>query len=103
MYKRKQVNKDSEEYIDKWKLQGILDKYAKFLPVPIKFGTKTESEEDGVDDKGEKKWKSVEIDNIINTTAPIWTNSPSDLTDEDYLKFYKELYPMSEDPLFLIH
>ena len=97
------VNKDSEEFVDKWKLQGILDKYAKFLPVPIKFGTKTESEEDGVDDKGEKKWKSVEIDNIINTTAPIWTRSPSDLTDEDYLKFYKELYPMSEDPLFWIH
>ncbi len=97
------INKDSEEFLDKWKLQGILDKYAKFLPVPIKFGTKTESVEDGVDDKGEKKWKSVEVDNIINTTAPIWTKSPSDLTDEDYLKFYKELYPMSEDPLFWIH
>ncbi|TXE14411.1 molecular chaperone HtpG [Algoriphagus aquimarinus] len=97
------VNSDSEEFLDKWKLQGILDKYAKFLPVPIKFGTKTESVEDGVDDKGEKKWKSVEVDNFINTTAPIWTKSPSDLTDEDYLKFYKELYPMSEDPLFWIH
>ncbi|MBB6326872.1 molecular chaperone HtpG [Algoriphagus iocasae] len=97
------INKDSEEFLDKWKLQGILDKYAKFLPVPIKFGTKTESVEDGVDDKGEKKWKSVEVDNIINTTAPIWTKSPSDLTDEDYLKFYKDLYPMSEDPLFWIH
>lgn len=97
------INKDSEEFLDKWKLQGILDKYAKFLPVPIKFGTKSESVEDGVDDKGEKKWKSVEVDNIINTTAPIWTKSPSDLTDEDYLKFYKELYPMSEDPLFWIH
>jgi len=97
------INKDSEEFLDKWKLQGILDKYAKFLPVPIKFGTKTESVEDGVDEKGEKKWKSVEVDNIINTTTPIWTKSPSDLTDEDYLKFYKELYPMSEDPLFWIH
>ncbi|WP_192347181.1 molecular chaperone HtpG [Algoriphagus sp. Y33] len=97
------INKDSEEFLDKWKLQGILDKYAKFLPVPIKFGTKTESVEDGVDDKGEKKWKSIEVDNFINTTAPIWTKSPSDLTDEDYLKFYKELYPMSEDPLFWIH
>lgn len=97
------INKDSEEFLDKWKLQGILDKYAKFLPVPIKFGTKTESIEDGVDDKGEKKWKSVEVDNFINTTTPIWTKSPSDLTDEDYLKFYKELYPMSEDPLFWIH
>jgi molecular chaperone HtpG len=97
------INKDSEEFLDKWKLQGILDKYAKFLPIPIKFGTKTESVEDGVDEEGKKKWKSVEVDNIINTTAPIWTKSPSDLTDEDYLKFYKELYPMSEDPLFWIH
>lgn len=97
------INEDSEEFLDKWKLQGILDKYAKFLPVPIKFGTKTESVEDGVDDKGEKKWKSVEVDNIINNSSPIWTKSPSDLKDEDYLAFYKELYPMSEDPLFWIH
>ncbi|ERM80766.1 heat shock protein Hsp90 [Rhodonellum psychrophilum GCM71 = DSM 17998] len=97
------INKDSEEFLDKWKLQGILDKYCKFLPVPIKFGTKTESVEDGVDDKGEKKWTSVEVDNIINTTAPIWTKSPSDLKDEDYLSFYKQLYPMGEDPLFWIH
>lgn len=97
------INKDSEEFLDKWKLQGILDKYCKFLPVPIKFGTKSESVEDGVDEKGDKKWKSVEVANIINTTAPIWTKSPSDLSDEDYLKFYKELYPMSEDPLFWIH
>lgn len=97
------VNEDSEEFLDKWKLQGILDKYCKFLPVPIKFGTKTESVEDGVDDKGEKKWKSVEVDNILNTTAPIWTKSPSDLQDEDYLAFYKSLYPMGEDPLFWIH
>jgi molecular chaperone HtpG len=97
------VNEDSEEFLDKWKLQGILDKYCKFLPVPIKFGTKSESVEDGVDDKGEKKWKSVEVDNILNTTAPIWTKSPSDLQDEDYLAFYKSLYPMGEDPLFWIH
>ena len=97
------VNEDSVEFLDKWKLQGILDKYCKFLPIPIKFGTKTESVEDGVDDKGEKKWKSVEVDNILNTTAPIWTKSPSDLQDEDYLAFYKSLYPMSEDPLFWIH
>lgn len=97
------INEDSEEFLDKWKLQGILDKYAKFLPVPIKFGTKSESVEDGVDDKGEKKWKSVEVDNIINTTAPLWTKSPSDLKDEDYLAFYKSLYPMGEDPLFWIH
>ena len=97
------INQDSEEFLDKWKLQGILDKYCKFLPVPIKFGTKNESVEDGVDEKGDKKWKSIEVDNFVNTTAPIWTKSPSDLADEDYLKFYKELYPMSEDPLFWIH
>ncbi|AMQ55004.1 molecular chaperone HtpG [Algoriphagus sanaruensis] len=97
------INEDSEEFLDKWKLQGILDKYCKFLPVPIKFGTKSESVEDGVDDKGDKKWKSLEVDNIINTTSPIWTKSPSDLKDEDYLAFYKSLYPMSEDPLFWIH
>ena len=97
------VNEDSIEFLDKWKLQGILDKYCKFLPIPIKFGTKSESVEDGVDDKGEKKWKSVEVDNIVNTTAPIWTKSPSDLQDEDYLAFYKSLYPMGEDPLFWIH
>ncbi len=97
------VNEDSIEFLDKWKLQGILDKYCKFLPIPIKFGTKSESVEDGVDDKGEKKWKSLEVDNIVNTTAPIWTKSPSDLQDEDYLAFYKSLYPMGEDPLFWIH
>jgi molecular chaperone HtpG len=97
------INADSEEFLDKWKLQGILDKYCKFLPVPIKFGTKSESVEDGVDDKGEKKWKSVDVDNIINTTTPIWTKSPNDLKDEDYLAFYKQLYPMGEDPLFWIH
>ncbi|MEX2513585.1 MAG: molecular chaperone HtpG [Cyclobacteriaceae bacterium] len=97
------INSESEEFLDKWKLQEILDKYAKFLPVPIKFETKTESVEDGVDEKGEKKWKSVEVDNIINDTTPIWTLPPNELKDEDYLKFYKELYPMSEDPLFWIH
>jgi len=97
------INDESEEFLDKWKLQGILDKYCKFLPVPIKFGTKTDSVEDGKDEEGKTKYKSVETDNIINTTTPIWTKSPSELTDEDYLSFYKELYPMSEDPLFWIH
>src|ERR1700743_3351639 len=97
------VNKESEEFLSKHRLQEILDKYCRFLPVPIKFGTKTESVEDGVDEEGKTKWKSVEVDNIINDTNPIWTKSPSDLKDEDYLAFYKELYPFSEDPLFWIH
>ncbi|TFF39692.1 molecular chaperone HtpG [Mucilaginibacter psychrotolerans] len=97
------INAESEEFLDKHKLQGILDKYAKFLPVPIKFGTTTQEEEDGEDEEGKPKYKSVEMDNIINDTTPIWTKSPSELKDEDYLKFYKELYPYSEDPLFWIH
>ncbi|RDC55012.1 molecular chaperone HtpG [Pedobacter chinensis] len=97
------INKDSEEFLEKSKLQEILDKYAKFLPVPIKFGTKTESEEDGEDEEGKKKYKDIEVDNIINTTNPIWTKAPADLSDEDYLSFYRELYPFSEEPLFWIH
>jgi molecular chaperone HtpG len=97
------VNADSEEFLDKYKLQGILDKYCMFLPIPIKFGTKTEYAEDGMDEEGKEKHKDVEVDNIINNTHPIWTKSPADLNDEDYLKFYRELYPMSEEPLFWIH
>ena len=97
------INSENEEFLNKWKLQEILDKYAKFLPVPVQFGTKTEHEEDGVDEKGEKKWKDTEVPNIINDTTPIWTKQPSELSDEDYLKFYRELYPMSEEPLFWIH
>ncbi|MGX5689606.1 molecular chaperone HtpG [Arcticibacter tournemirensis] len=97
------INKDSEEFLSKYKLQEILDKYCRFLPVPIKFGTKTESEADGEDEEGKPKYKSVEVDNIINNTQPIWTKSPTELKDEDYLSFYKELYPFSEDPLFWIH
>ncbi len=97
------VNKDAEEFLSKYKLQEILDKYCKFLPVPIKFGTHTQEEEDGVDEEGKTKYKSVEVDNIINDTNPIWTKAPSELKDEDYLNFYKQLYPFSEDPLFWIH
>lgn len=97
------INKDSEEFLSKFKIQEILDKYCRFLPIPIKFGTKTESIPDGEDSEGKTKYKSVEVDNIINNTNPIWTKTPNDLKDEDYLAFYKELYPFSEDPLFWIH
>ncbi|MBE9583747.1 molecular chaperone HtpG [Mucilaginibacter sp. JRF] len=97
------INSESEEFLDKHKLQQILDKYCKFLPVPIKFGTNEQEEEDGVDEEGKPKYKTIEVDNIINDTNPIWTKSPNELKDEDYLKFYKELYPFSEDPLFWIH
>jgi molecular chaperone HtpG len=97
------INADSDEFLDEFRLKGILEKYCKFLPVSIKFGTKKESVEDGVDAEGKPKFNSVEVDNIINNTNPIWTKSPNDLKDEDYLSFYKELYPFSEDPLFWIH
>ncbi len=97
------INKDSEEFLDEWRLKGILEKYCKFLPVEIKFGTKEESEEDGVDTEGKPKYKTVTKDRIINNPSPLWAKAPSDLKDEDYLKFYKELYPFSEDPLFWIH
>ncbi|MFY0593747.1 molecular chaperone HtpG [Roseivirga sp.] len=97
------INEDSEEFLEESRIQNVLDKYAKFLPVEVQFGQKDESVEDGEDKEGKKKWKTVKVDNIINNTAPIWTKSPSELTDEDYLSFYKELYPMTEDPLFWIH
>jgi len=97
------INKESEEFLNKQRLEGILDKYCKFLPVPIKFGTRAEQEPDGEDADGKPKYKSVEVNNIINDTHPIWTKAPSELKDEDYLNFYKELYPFSEAPLFWIH
>lgn len=74
------IAEDSVEFLDKWRLKGILDKYCKFLPIEIEF--------DGA---------------ILNKTQPLWTRQPSELKDEDYLEFYKELYPTSEDPLFWIH
>ncbi len=97
------INSDSEEFLDEFRLKGILEKYCKFLPVEIKFGTKEESVEDGVDKDNKPKYKTVTVDRIINNTSPIWAKAPSELKDEDYLAFYKELYPFSEDPLFWIH
>ncbi|MGJ1497911.1 molecular chaperone HtpG [Sphingobacterium spiritivorum] len=98
------VNDESAEFLNKARLQEILDKYCRFLPVPIRFGTKTSSEADGEDEEGKPKYKSVEVDNIINNTHPAWTKAPSELKDEDYLAFYRELYPYSMDePLFWIH
>ncbi|HAU53386.1 MULTISPECIES: molecular chaperone HtpG [Sphingobacterium] len=98
------INEESTEFLSQARLQDILDKYAKFLPVSIRFGTKTNSEQDGEDEEGKPKYKSVEVDNIINNTNPAWTKSPSELKDEDYLAFYRELYPYSMDePLFWIH
>jgi molecular chaperone HtpG len=97
------INADGEEFLEKFRLEEILNKYCKFLPVPIKFGTRTERDEDGEDEEGKPKYTEFEVDNIINNTNPIWTKAPADLTDADYLDFYRELYPMAEDPLFWIH
>lgn len=98
------INEESTEFLSKSRLTEILNKYARFLPVPVRFGTRTESEPDGEDEEGKPKYKSVEVDNIINNTNPAWTKAPSELKDEDYLAFYRELYPYSMDePLFWIH
>lgn len=85
---------DSTEFLEDHKIQELLNKYNKFMPVPIKFGTKTEKEGDN----------EIEVDAIINNPNPAWTKKPSDLSDEDYKIFYRELYPMQfDDPLFHIH
>ncbi len=95
------ISKDCEEYLDKSRIQSLLDKYCKFLPVAIRFGTRTETTYEG---EGEaEKPVSTEVDNIINNPAPAWKKQPSELTDEDYLQFYQELYPFSAKPLFWIH
>lgn len=97
------IAEDSEEFLNQARLETILQKYSKFLPIPIRFGQKDQSVEDGEDEEGKKKYKTVKKDNIINDTAPLWTKSPNDLKDEDYLDFYRTLYPFSEEPLFWIH
>jgi molecular chaperone HtpG len=92
------INKDNEDFLEDYRVQQILDKYCKFLPIPVIFGEKEVTEKE---DKG--KEKKIKKENVINNTHPLWTKSPNDLKDEDYLEFYKELYPFSEDPLFWIH
>jgi molecular chaperone HtpG len=98
---------DSAEFSEKSRLEGILNKYCRFMPVEIVFGTKTEYIDDPSgekDDKGNAKRVETTVDNIINSTTPLWTKKPADLQQEDYDKFYRELYPYSfEDPLFHIH
>lgn len=85
---------DSTEFLENHKIQELLAKYNKFMPIPIKFGTKTEKEGD----------LEIEVDAIINNPNPAWTKKPTELTDENYKDFYRELYPMQfEDPLFHIH
>ncbi|MEY3084829.1 MAG: hypothetical protein RL037_1009, partial [Bacteroidota bacterium] len=101
------ISKESKEFSEKQRVQGVLNKYCKFLPIPVFFGTKTEyidSPEEEKDDKGNLKRVAVEVPNQINNTQPAWTKAPADLQIEDYDGFYRELYPMTFDkPMFHIH
>jgi molecular chaperone HtpG len=101
------IDDDSKEFLEDHRISEILNKYCKFLPVEVKFGTKTIFVDDPKgqkDDKGNIKQIEKEVDNIINNTTPMWTKSPQELKDEDYTSFYKELYPMEfNQPIFNIH
>ena len=89
------ISDDCAEFLEKNKIQELLTKYCRFLPIAIAFGKKTEWKDGKQVDTNE--------DNIVNDTTPLWTKTPSTLKDEDYKKFYRELYPMSDEPLFWIH
>ena len=104
------IGEDSKQYLEEDEIEALLLKYCRFLPYPIRFGTKTETEYkefEGEVAEGEEKPEpeqiETEVDNIINNTDPLWKKSPNDLTDEDYKAFYRELYPMGEPPMFWIH
>ena len=98
------IDKDSKEFLEEPKISELLVKYNKFMPIPIKFGTKEETLPLENDAKEGEKPKTITVDNIINNTNPAWTKQPKDLKDEDYKGFYRELYPMQfEEPLFNIH
>ena len=91
------IDDDCKEYLDKAKIEGLLQKYCKFLAVPVAFGKKQEWS------KEQSKMVDTEEDNIINNVEPLWTKTPSTLKDEDYKSFYRTLYPMQDEPLFWIH
>lgn len=89
------IDDDCKEFLEKGKIQELLTKYCRFLPIPVAFGKKTEWK-DG-------KQVDTDEDNIVNDTTPLWTRKPAELKEEDYKKFYRDLYPMSDEPLFWIH
>ncbi len=95
------ISEDSKEYLEDGRIEGLLNKYCKFLPVEIKFGTKTETTYEGEGD--DKETIETEVDNIINNTKPAWKKSPRSIKEEEYKAFYRELYPYSQPPLFWIH
>ncbi len=91
------IDDDCKEFLDKQKIESLLNKYCKFMPVPLAFGKKQEWSKD------ESKMVDTAEDNIINNVEPLWTKTPSTLKDEDYKSFYRTLYPMQDEPLFWIH
>jgi molecular chaperone HtpG len=95
------IGESGEEFLDSHRIEGLLKKYCRFLPVPIRFGTRKETiwEGEGEDEKS----REVEVDNIVNNPNPLWKKQPTDLSDQDYLAFYEELYPFSTPPMFWIH
>ncbi|MGV6846306.1 MAG: molecular chaperone HtpG [Lutibacter sp.] len=98
------IDEDSKDFLETFKLNELLTKYNKFMPIPIKFGTKEETLPLPKDAKEGTEPEKITVDNIINNPNPAWTKSPNDLKDEDYKAFYRELYPMQfEEPLFNIH
>jgi len=98
------IAEDSLEFLEDYKIKELLNRYNKFMPIPIKFGTKTETLPKPDDAPEDYVNETVEVDNFINNPNPAWTKQPTDLTDADYKDFYREVYPMQfEDPLFHIH
>jgi molecular chaperone HtpG len=103
------IAEDSLEFLEDFKINELLNKYNKFMPIPIKFGTKTEKIEQKkgesvAEEDKDNLFTEVEVDNIINNPNPAWTKQPTELSDEDYNSFYREVYPMQfEEPLFHIH
>lgn len=91
------ISEDCKEFLEQQKIQDLLNKYCKFMSVPVAFGKKQEWSSE------EKKMVDTAEDNIINSVEPMWVKTPSSLTDEDYKNFYRTLYPMSDEPLFWIH
>ncbi|MCV9930578.1 molecular chaperone HtpG [Flavobacterium sp. LS1R49] len=98
------IAEDSLEFLEDSKIHELLNKYNKFMPIPIKFGTRTETLPKPEDAPEDYVNETIEVDNIINNPNPAWTKQPTELSEEDYKSFYRELYPMQfEDPLFNIH
>lgn len=95
------INSENEEFLQEERIQGLLEKYCKFLPIPIQFGTRKETVYEGEGD--DKTSKEVEVPNVVNIIHPAWKKNPTELKEEDYLQFYQDLYPYSTPPLFWIH